>query len=337
MSKTHRLKALLKRRKRPVVISVIVLSVIGVSLRYNLLPAEYTLANDAGLIGWGIYILFEWIRGRGEGPTPTLDQLKEAAVYGQRVKHELEEESKKRDRLNEEKRAHHKDVVGSFFNMLLGLGVYYSTREAFHISLLVAINPPLYKPLSELPCYAEAMSHLKDEKYSSFRDSLDKLLATVSSYNDSADVAMQSSELETKLQHRVPGLRPLTANQIDCYDLDKVWFAVDYLMQNPEGKIGPDRMAFGTAMVVNGTMIAYCKKIEDSTKLEEIMNETVPRLRSLSDSRARTVLECQKLLGSFKDEAKGFLKEFGERKWLFGRCDTEGILEDQARVLAGGT
>lgn len=136
---------------------MIVLLIIGLSLRFNLLPAEYNLANGAGLIGWGIYILIEGVWGRREKPRPTLAELKEAEEHGQRVKHQLEEESRRKEILTTKQKKHEQDI-------LQVLNAHVSEKGRVDYSEPV-ITPRYFDWASHNEMYPYCISHLKCEKY----------------------------------------------------------------------------------------------------------------------------------------------------------------------------
>jgi hypothetical protein len=53
-----------KKWRRPFVISLVVLPTVSILWYYNLLPETWNIVNQLGLVGWGIYILYEWFANR---------------------------------------------------------------------------------------------------------------------------------------------------------------------------------------------------------------------------------------------------------------------------------
>jgi hypothetical protein len=78
--------------KRPLIVSIIVLPTITCLWYFSLLPAAWRFINEAGLFGWGFYMVFEWLLSRESSPE-RLAQIGRAEVER---KQELEEIDRRR-------------------------------------------------------------------------------------------------------------------------------------------------------------------------------------------------------------------------------------------------
>ncbi len=109
-------------KRQPLIVSAIVLPTIA-SLRYlNLLPQTLSFINQAGLIGWGIYIFFEFLRGRNSA-------REEARLYAQE-KQKLEEESKKREKREADLVEHRKKLLSTYLDEFRNPARVYFTHES---------------------------------------------------------------------------------------------------------------------------------------------------------------------------------------------------------------
>jgi hypothetical protein len=89
----------IRKWKRPIGTSLVVLPTIFVVWYYNLLPETWSLIKELGLVGWVLYILFEYFVGRKKP-----SDLEKAAIQAAERKHELEVKQKKIER-------HRQDVL----------------------------------------------------------------------------------------------------------------------------------------------------------------------------------------------------------------------------------
>ncbi|MCJ7635085.1 hypothetical protein MUP77_22180 [Candidatus Bathyarchaeota archaeon] len=93
----------LMKWKRPIVASLVALPTIFTVWYYDLLPATWSLVKELGLIGWGIYMVIEWLIGRKEAE-------RQARLYAQ-AKQKLEDEAKRREEVKGYLKRHYENDI----------------------------------------------------------------------------------------------------------------------------------------------------------------------------------------------------------------------------------
>jgi hypothetical protein len=81
--------------KRPLIVSIIVLPIIGCLCYFSLLPTAWSFIKEAGLIGWAFYMIIEWLVSR-ESSRQKAERLAQIGRAEAERKQELEEIDRRR-------------------------------------------------------------------------------------------------------------------------------------------------------------------------------------------------------------------------------------------------
>jgi hypothetical protein len=292
-----------------------------------------------------VYVLTERLVERiFGGGSMTAEQIAEIGKSQAKELYRLQEQSKSKEQLNLQKRAHHQGLVGSYFEKLCLLRIRYYPNSPFRLYLDASVGSAPNDPrtnIDELPNIPEARQHLQATEYESIRSKLDRINSLVDSFNEEARKELDGLDLEGKISRQFPKLKAVDSyfprgQYSEFYYPSHFMKALEITARSGQATSVITRWeddfmpkTSGTNVLwLNGIEVARSGSNEDLNKFEPILKEGAPAFASLVVKRDK-ILNDTELQLSLRTAVDGMLEDYRIRRWLFGRCKVEDVLEEE--------